>query len=75
MLVVSTASPYKFAGDVLLSLKGDKPEDDLLAPDLLHKLTGVEIPMPLARIMGLTPIHLDTINKEDMKESVRDFAL
>ena len=75
MLVVSTASPYKFAGDVLLSLKGEKPEDDLLAPDLLHKLTGVEIPMPLARIMGLTPIHLDTINKEDMKESVRDFAL
>ena len=75
MLVVSTASPYKFAGDVLFSLSGEKPEDDLLAPEMLASLTGVEIPSPLARILGLTPVHLDVIKKEDMEASVRDFAL
>ena len=75
MLVVSTASPYKFAGDVLFSLKGEKPEDDLLAPEMLREVSGVEIPAPLARILGLTPVHLDIIDKEDMKASVRVFAL
>ena len=75
MLVVSTASPYKFASDVLASLTGEKPEDDLEAPKMLSELTGVEIPMPLARIFGLAPIHQGVINKEDMKASVRDFAL
>lgn len=75
MLVVSTASPYKFAGDVLFSLKGEKPEDNLLAPEMLREVSGVEIPAPLARILGLTPVHLDIIDKEDMKASVRDFAL
>ncbi|MBQ7387596.1 MAG: threonine synthase [Clostridia bacterium] len=75
MLVVSTASPYKFAGDVLASLSGSKPEDDLEAPEMLHRLTGVDIPSPLARILGLTPIHKNVIDKEDMKASVRDFAL
>ena len=75
MLVVSTASPYKFASDVLLSLTGKKPDDDLAAPEMLNKLTGVEIPLPLARIFGLKPIHTGVIDKEDMEASVRDFAL
>ncbi len=75
MLVVSTASPYKFAGDVLASLAGKKPEDDLMAPEMLKALTGVDIPTPLARILGLTPIHLDVIDKEAMQASVREFAL
>ncbi len=75
MLVVSTASPYKFAGDVLLSLTGEKPEDDLSAPELLQRTTGVEIPLPLKRILSLKPIHTDIIDKESMKSSVSEFAL
>lgn len=75
MLVVSTASPYKFAGDVLLSLTGEKPEDDLLAPELLMKKSGVDIPLPLKRILSLTPKHTDVIDKEKMPEAVLEFAL
>ena len=74
-LVVSTASPYKFAGDVLLSLTGTKPENDLLAPQLLEELTGVEIPLPLKRVLSLRPVHTGVIEKEDMQSSVLDFAL
>ena len=75
MLVVSTASPYKFAGDVLLSITGSKPEDDLNAPSVLNALTGVEIPSPLKRILDKSPIHSDVIDKENMPDAVLDFVL
>jgi threonine synthase len=75
MLVVSTASAYKFAADVLLSLSGSKPEDDLDALKLLEQLTGEPIPTPLSEILGKTPIHTKVIEKSEMKESVISFAL
>ena len=75
MLVVSTASPYKFAGDVLLSLTGEKPEDDLDAPNTLLELTGVEIPAPLEAVLSKQPIHTGVISKEKMAEAVLNFAL
>ncbi len=75
MLVVSTASPYKFAGDVLLSLAGAKPEDDLMALHALLEKTNVEIPTPLAAILTKTPIYTDVIEKCDMAEATCDFAL
>ena len=74
MLVVSTASAYKFAGDVLFSITGEKPEDDLLAPDMLYNISAVEIPSPLKATLTKTPIHTDVIGKEDMAESVIEFA-
>ena len=73
MVVVSTASPYKFAGDVLLSLTGKKPCDDLDAPALLEAETHTEMPAPLKSALGMTPIHLGVIDKEDMKSSVTRF--
>ena len=75
MLVVSTASPYKFAGDVVLSLTGEKPGNDLDAPCELKKISGVDIPAPLESILNKTPIHTDVIDKEQMAEAVLSFAL
>ena len=75
MLIVSTASAYKFAGDVLLSLTADKPEDDLEALGLLNKLTGEPIPAPLSAILEKKPTHTGVIEKDEMKSSVIDFAL
>lgn len=40
----STASPYKFASDVLASLGEKKPEDAFEAFELLNRKTGVDIP-------------------------------
>jgi threonine synthase len=74
MLVVSTASAYKFASDVLLSLSGSKPADDLDALKLLENLTGEPIPAPLSRVLGKEPVHVGVIGKEAMKESVLKFA-
>ena len=75
MLVVSTASPYKFAGDVLLSLSGAKPEDDLLALAALEEKTGVKIPAPLASTLTKKPIYTSVIDKCDMASAVCEFAL
>ncbi len=76
MLVVSTASAYKFAGDVLLSLTGNKPENDLDAPAMLRDLTGVEIPTPLLDAISKEPIHTAILGKDksNMAEAVFDFA-
>ena len=75
MLVVSTASPYKFAGDVLLSLTGSKPDNDLEALGMLNSFSSVEIPMPLQNTLDKTPIFKEVINKEEMAETVIEFAL
>ena len=75
MLVVSTASPYKFAADVLLSLTGSKPDDDLMALEALNAHTGSPIPAPLEAILTKAAIHKDVIDRAIMKDAVRDFAL
>ena len=75
MLVVSTASPYKFAADVLLSLVGKKPDDDLAALELLQGKTGEPIPAPLAKILTKEPHFTSVIDKNEMQEAVRKFAL
>ena len=75
MLVVSTASAYKFAADVLRSLGKEGPEMDIDAPMLLRDATGVEIPAPLLQALSKKAVHLDVIDKEDQATRVIDFAL
>ncbi len=75
MLVVSTASAYKFAGDVLLSLAGNKPEDDVLALEALESMSGVVIPSPLLNTLSKSPRFNNVISKADMDGAVKDFAL
>lgn len=75
MLVVSTASAYKFASDVLLSLTGAKPAEDLDAPIMLKNATGVDIPEPLVRTLSKEPRHTQVIEKTDMPEVMLNFAI
>ena len=75
MLTVSTASPYKFAADVYRAISGSDPSGDLEALFELHDLTGSEIPNPISDIMDRNIIHTSVINKEEMKDSTRQFAL
>lgn len=74
VLVVSTASPYKFARDVYSSLVSSDIPEDLEAPAALSDLTGTDIPMPLASLLQKTILHADTIGKEDMDNAVADFV-
>lgn len=74
VLVVSTASPYKFAKDVFMSLKDDSVDfHDTEAPSMLSALTGTEIPAPLASVLTKKILHPDIIGREDMDNAVVDF--
>ena len=73
MLIASTASPYKFASDVYASLTGEKPED-LESLELLSKLSGTDIPAPLANI-GERKVRFDGVCAvSEMPEEVTKFA-
>ncbi len=70
MLVVSTASPYKFARDVHRAITGvDIPEGEK-ALAALHDFTSVQIPAPLSRLFGLPINHGGVIDKADMEKAV-----
>ena len=73
ILVVSTASPYKFAKDVYISLGGVNSTSDTEALGALSDLTGTEIPTPLALVLSKEILHSDVIEKEAMDSAVLDF--
>ena len=75
MLTVSTASPYKFAADVYRAVSGKEPIGDLEALFELQDYTGVSIPKPIADIKDRKILHTDVIDKTDMTESTKRFAL
>jgi threonine synthase len=74
ILAVSTASPYKFARDVYLSISGKEPKDELSALTELSELSGVEIPTPLSALTNKKVIHSETIDKCDMEDATLKFA-
>jgi len=51
-IVASTASPYKFAADVLKSLGKDIPSDMKEVLDTLSEITKTDVPAPLATLFG-----------------------
>ncbi len=74
ILVVSTASAYKFAADVYESIYDEKPEDALAAVDMLSDKTNTEIAYPL-RDIGKRAVRFErVIDKCDMEKVVLDFA-
>ncbi|MCI8388513.1 MAG: threonine synthase [Clostridiales bacterium] len=70
MLVVSTASPYKFAADVYESITGKAPTDELSALSELSALTKTEIPYPLKDIDKREIRFNKVIEKQSMSDEV-----
>lgn len=74
VVVLSTASPYKFPGAVLKALGGSIPEDEFEQMDALHQMTGVPVPRNLASLREKEDRHLDVIDKEEMNAYVLELA-
>ena len=70
-VVLSTASPYKFAPAVLAALGQKVPEDAFAAMAELQTLTGVPVPTPLAELQTLPVLHHDCIEVSEMADYVR----
>ena len=73
MVVVSTASPYKFAADVYKSITGENASDGTKALDELSQLTNTQISYPL-RDLDSRKVNFDkVIESVDMLEAVYSF--
>ena len=70
-VVLSTASPYKFAPAVLTALGKTVPDDAFAAMDELQALTGLAAPAPLAELKSLPILHRDCIEINEMADYVR----
>ncbi|MBQ7822477.1 MAG: threonine synthase [Clostridia bacterium] len=70
MVIASTASPYKFAVDVLAALDGKPQGDPLESLEKLSALTGTQIPAPLSGLDKREVRFNKSINKEDMLEEI-----
>ena len=66
MVVLSTASPYKFPAAVLSALEENNEPDEFEKMNRLQELTGVQIPANLASVRYKKDLHTDVISKEEM---------
>lgn len=74
LLVVSTASPYKFSPAVLKALGKEVPEDGFEALRKLQKVSGVPAPERLANLEQVPDRFTEVIDATDMKNAVLAFA-
>ena len=72
VIVLSTASPYKFCRDVYASITGEKLSDDFEAMDLLEKLSGVKVPSNLSELRNLEIRFTRSIEKEDGLKAIAE---
>jgi len=66
MVVLSTASPYKFPAAVLAAIGGDQSGDEFDQMERLCAITGVAIPGNLASLRQKEEKHLTVIDKDQM---------
>jgi threonine synthase len=75
MVVVSTASPYKFSGSVLEALGASTEGKDAFALlDELQDISGTAAPTGLSGLHSKDVRHKDVCEKKDMKNFVAAFA-
>ena len=70
MVVLSTASPYKFPKAVLEAIGGDLSGDEFALMERLEAMTQVPAPRNLATLKGKPERHTGVIDKEEMLEFV-----
>jgi threonine synthase len=74
VIVVSTASPYKFSDSVLSSLSEKIPTDEFEALEKLHNISGLEIPINLYSLKNSEKRFNKIIEKEQIPERVLEFS-
>ena len=70
MVVLSTASPYKFPAAVLDAIGGDTTGDEFQQMERLAQITGVPTPANLTGLREKPERHTGVINKEEMLDFV-----
>jgi threonine synthase len=75
-VILSTASPFKFAKDVYEAifgpLEGTASEDEFAYMEALSRRTGAMIPAPLAELKTKPVLHKDVVDADKMAAFVKD---
>ena len=66
VVVLSTASPYKFPAACLKALGETPDEDEFRVMERLHELTGMPVPAQLSSLETAKVLHDDVIDKESI---------
>ena len=74
IILASTASPFKFAGDVYKAVSGKEPQDELSALNELSEISKEPIPKPLDKIGERQIRFSDVCKPYDMKKTVLEFS-
>ena len=69
-VVLSTASPYKFANSMLRALGINAPDDGFEALELLHSVTGVPVPENLSSLKNKPVLHRDVVLPDNITSYV-----
>ena len=73
-VILSTASPYKFAQSVLYALEGKKTLDAFKASIKLEEISAFEIPEQIKALKTKPVIFNQTIERENVLNAVMNFA-
>ncbi|MDE7087354.1 MAG: threonine synthase, partial [Clostridia bacterium] len=74
MVVVSTASPYKFPQDVLYAVTGNDVRDSFKGIKRLHAATAMAVPKSLANLKDKPVVFKTTVSKDKMFDEVVMFV-
>ncbi len=74
MVIVSTASPYKFTKDVMTALDAKYADGDAFALQAdLERVSGVAVPVPIQGLQYRPIFHKNVCEKTAIKEVVKDW--
>ena len=73
MVVLSTASPFKFGDAVLKAIGVDEVKSGVALLDQLAEVSGIPAPAPLAALKTKTPRFDQCVEKENMEQAVLGF--
>ena len=74
VVVLSTASPYKFPGALMEALKLEHTGDEFALMDRIEQFTGVPMPENLRGLRRRPRLHFDCVSKSAMKNYVLEKA-
>lgn len=75
VVILSTASPFKFASSVCEALEIDFPEDEFETLKALSSYSNLEIPKPLRGLDKKEVLHNTVIEKTQIKEKIEELLL
>lgn len=70
LVILSTASPYKFPSAVLAAIGGSLTGDDFDRMEELSRISGVPVPENLAQLRGAAVLHRDVIDADGLLDYV-----